>query len=222
MALPDSLDTIGQFNEKARLAYRPMALAEWLLSERARNRLADAAPGFYVVNTAPLPYTGWVTVPVAGHARRRSGVDHYESGLQPWSRPKSPADLSPENDAAVFCRQRARNGLPSSGCEDLAPNSVGLLKGQAAGAGDARGREGFLGLACLGALEGHGAAVVHGGLGDFLSVRPVGFAPRWILADMADGKAGPGGRDGRPPRVKFKSPRPDTRWCTSRRLCTRV
>jgi hypothetical protein len=28
------------------------------------------------------------------------------------------------------------------------------------------------------------------GLGDFLSVRPVGFAPRWILTDMADGKHG--------------------------------
>ena len=42
---PYSLDAQGQFNEKARLAWRPMALAEWLLGQRARSRLSAAGRG---------------------------------------------------------------------------------------------------------------------------------------------------------------------------------
>ncbi len=37
---PYSLDTQGQFSEKAALAFRPMARAEWLLGQRVRSRLA--------------------------------------------------------------------------------------------------------------------------------------------------------------------------------------
>ena len=43
--LPYSLDTQGQFNEKAALAFRPMARAQWLLGQRVRSRLAGEAEG---------------------------------------------------------------------------------------------------------------------------------------------------------------------------------
>ncbi len=63
---PDGLDTIGQYTEKSLLAYRPMAHAELLLSDRVRTRLADQPAGVYVTNTARTPYTGWVAFPAAG------------------------------------------------------------------------------------------------------------------------------------------------------------
>ena len=50
VALPYSLDTQGQWNEKSRLAWRPMALAEWLLSQRARTRLVGEGEGFWLAN----------------------------------------------------------------------------------------------------------------------------------------------------------------------------
>jgi len=189
VAVPDSLETIGQFNEKARLAYRPMALAEWLLSERARSRLAAALPGLYVVNTAPLPYTGWVTVPTRAMRIEPTGVDHNEPGLQPWSRPRSPADLSPENDSAVF-PDNVPNQITKFWVENLAANSVGPLKG----AGPARETPEVVrdssGWPVSMRWKGMARPLFTQGLGDFLSVRPVGFAPRWVLADMAAGQSG--------------------------------
>ena len=55
VALPYSLDTQGQWNEKSRLAWRPMALAEWLLSQRARTRLVGEGEGFCVANPTREP-----------------------------------------------------------------------------------------------------------------------------------------------------------------------
>jgi len=60
---PDSLDTLAQFNEKALLAYKPMGHAELLLGNRARRLCFGKPEGEYVINTAPLPYTGWVGFP---------------------------------------------------------------------------------------------------------------------------------------------------------------
>ena len=189
VALPDSLDTIGQFNEKARLAYRSMALAEWLLSERARDRLTDAVPGFYVLNTAPLPYTGWVAVPTSSMRVNPQGVDHYEPGLQPWSRPRSPADLSPENDAAVFSDNVPRQ-IAKFWVQDLEPNSVSSLKGAPPAQELPAVVKDSSGWPSSVRWKGTTRPLFTKGLGDFLSVRPVGFAPRWILADMAAGKPG--------------------------------
>ena len=190
VAEPDSLETIGQFNEKARLAYRPMALAEWLLSDRARARLATAAsPGFYVVNTAALPYTGWVSVPTRAMRVQTMGVDHSEPGLLPWFRPRTPADLTPENDAAEF--------------PDNVPDQTAKLWRKARH--QTRWRHWWALLPFR--TKPEIAKDVSGwpvsvqwksmdrplftqGIGDFLSVRPVGFAPRWVLSDMAAGKPG--------------------------------
>lgn len=60
---PYSLDTQAQYTEKSLLAYRPMGHAEWLLGQRARFALLTKPAGDYVVNTAPLPYTGWLKFP---------------------------------------------------------------------------------------------------------------------------------------------------------------
>ena len=106
VAKPFSLDTLGQFNEKSRLAWRPMARAEWLLSQRARTSLGDQDEGMYVVNSAKAPFTGWVRL-IATCLREdyKSLEDtetgkpvrlYFEPGIAPWGRPGSPEDLSRE------------------------------------------------------------------------------------------------------------------------------
>lgn len=59
---PESLDSLGQYNEKSETAYRPMAHAAWLLERRARTKLASMPPGRYLANPAPRDYTGWARV----------------------------------------------------------------------------------------------------------------------------------------------------------------
>lgn len=60
---PYSLDTQAQYTEKILLAYRPMGHAEWLLGQRARFATISKPAGDYVVNTAPLAYSGWLKFP---------------------------------------------------------------------------------------------------------------------------------------------------------------
>lgn len=40
-----------------------MGHSEWLLGQRARTHFCGKPAGLYAVNTAPLPYTGWVRFP---------------------------------------------------------------------------------------------------------------------------------------------------------------
>ncbi|MGA2986746.1 MAG: hypothetical protein ABSG32_23335 [Terriglobia bacterium] len=189
VALPDSADTVGQWIEKARLAYRSMALGEWLQAKLARNLLSGASPGFYVVNSAPLPFTGWVTIPARAMRMEVPGVDHFEPGLLPWTRPQSAADLSPENDPAVFSDNQPKV-TAKFWVENLAPNSVGLLKGAAAVQDAPELKKDSTGWPVSVRWKGMERPLFTQGLGDFLSVRPVGFAPRWILDDMSQGKPG--------------------------------
>ena len=49
---PHSLETWAQYNEKSRYAYRPMAMAKLLLSQRARTAIYPREEGLYVANTA--------------------------------------------------------------------------------------------------------------------------------------------------------------------------
>ncbi len=62
---PHSLDTWAQYNEKSRTAYRPMALAKLLLSQRSRTAIYPREEGLYVANTARSPWTGWVVMPAS-------------------------------------------------------------------------------------------------------------------------------------------------------------
>ena len=59
IGVPWSLEVIGQYNEKARQAYRPLAQSQLLLSQRIRTKLASAEEGFYVINTSKQPWSGW-------------------------------------------------------------------------------------------------------------------------------------------------------------------
>ncbi len=60
---PHAIDTHAQFNEKARAAYYALAMSKMLLAQRARTKIyAEKDGGYYVVNTAPKPWSGWVYV----------------------------------------------------------------------------------------------------------------------------------------------------------------
>jgi len=112
VAQPYSLDTIGQFTEKSILAYRPMARAEWLFSQRARTKLAGAGPGLFLANSAPALFSGWVTMPASCLRRPfrsledpRAGIRHalnFDPGIEPWGRPRRPEDLTREDLSATF------------------------------------------------------------------------------------------------------------------------
>ena len=189
VALPDSLDSVGQWNEKARLAFRPMALAEWLVSERARGRAEPLAPGLWVFNPTPSPFTGWVAVPATALRSDYPGIDHYEAGLQPWNRPRSPADLSPENDTAVFADAVPKQ-IAKFWVEGLAPHSYAPVGVAPAETAKPEVRTGAHGWPVEVRWPGMSATLFPTGFGDFLAVKPTGFAPRWVLSDMAAGKPG--------------------------------
>ncbi|MCC7497787.1 MAG: hypothetical protein IT160_09430 [Bryobacterales bacterium] len=189
VARPYSLETVGQFNEKARLALRSMDLAEWLVAQRTRAVVAAREPGLYVVNPAPLPYTGWL--PVATEALRAEypGIDHYESGMKPWAEPRSPADISPANDPAVFADTVPKQ-VAKFWVENLPPNSVEPVRGQPPVATLPNIALDSLGWPVRITWPGMSKPLFAAGLADFTSVRPAGFAPRAILHQMAAGKPG--------------------------------
>jgi len=189
VALPDSTDTVGQFIEKARLAYRAMALGEWLQARQVRNLVGDKPEGFYVVNPAPLAYSGWVSIPTRAMRVEPAGIDHYEPGLLPWTRPQSAADLSPENDSVVFTDNQPKV-TAKIWVENLAPNSVSVLQGAAAVADAPEVTKDSAGWPVSVHWRGMARPLFTQALGDFVAARPVGFAPRWILTDMAAGKRG--------------------------------
>ena len=112
VADPFGVETLGQFGEKARLAWKPLAEAGWLLARRARACAAGAGPGLHVANPAPAPYTGWARAAVDAFrepclslqdpATGKSYALSYEAGFEHWGRPQKPEDLSRENQATVF------------------------------------------------------------------------------------------------------------------------
>ena len=70
---PHAIDTVAQFNEKARTAYYGLALSKMLLAQRARTKIyapetrnnpifKPNQDSYFFVNTAPKEWRGWVYV----------------------------------------------------------------------------------------------------------------------------------------------------------------
>ncbi len=201
IALPYSLDTVGQFTEKAALAYRSMARAEWLLSQRARTRLLSEGEGFFVANPSPAPWSGWVrliatclrepTVALVDPANDREYPLVFEPGLQPWGRPTKAEDLSHEDVSATF-PDRAPNQAARFWVDRLEPNSVIRLQPSAEAKKTATPNPVPLPTIELDA-KGWPTSAVWGGMskslfgagfGEFVGIRVKAFAPRWALADI--------------------------------------
>jgi hypothetical protein len=197
---PYSLDAQGQWNEKARLAWRPMALAEWLLGQRARTRLVREGEGLWLANPADAPFTGWATM-IASCLRDdyRSLVDpatgaksrlYFEPGAV-WGRPQKPEDLSREDVSATFPDQVA-NRFARFWVENLEANAVRrfqlrkeTVEDQAPAPEAAPGVEvNEQGWPVAATWPGMHRPLFTAGLGDFVSVKVKAFAPRWALQDI--------------------------------------
>jgi hypothetical protein len=189
VALPDSLDSQGQFNEKARLAFRPMALAQYMAANAARARVAAMAEGTYVVNPSPLPYTGWVTAPLlAFRDPNPPKPDHVVTGMEPWTWAATEADVTPENDARLF-----RDAQPTVGrfwVSNLAPNSVTPLKAGVETVAAPAVETDSNGWPVSIRWSGAPRPLFLAGFGDFFSIRPEGAFPRMVLREMSSGRPG--------------------------------
>jgi hypothetical protein len=201
VAQPYSLDTQGQFNEKSGLAYRPMARAEWLLSQRARTKLVGAGEGLYLANPANAPFRGWVrTIATCLRDEYRSLEDpdtgarwplRFEPGLEPWGRPRSPADLSREDLSATF-PDHAPGKVAAFWVDQLAGPSVKRLRlrKEAVVAEPAAERtrpefeRGAMGWPAAARWPAMKQPLFLEGFGDLVAVQVEAFAPRWVLADI--------------------------------------
>ena len=200
VALPYSLDTQGQWNEKARFAWRPMALAQWLLSQRARTRLVPEGEGLWLANPTRAPYTGWVKL-ISSCLRDdyRSVVDpasgavlplEFYPGVQPWARPRGPEDFSREDLSNLFPDQ-APNRYARFWVEHLEPEAIKrfqLSTDSASASPPPDGRPAVelddQGWPVAATWPGMKKPLFTTGLGDFVAVRVKGFAPRWSLPEI--------------------------------------
>ncbi len=197
---PYSLDAQGQWNEKARLAWRPMALAEWLLGQRARTRLVNEGEGLWLANTTTAPFSGWARL-IASCLRddSHSLIDpatgaslklYFEPGPL-WGRPQQASDLSPEDVSATFS-DRSPNRFARFWVEHLPGSSVRQYQLRRESAED-KGPEAKRAPMISTDAQGWPVAALwpdmnkplfSAGLGDFISVKVNAFAPRWALQDI--------------------------------------
>ena len=200
VALPFSLDTQGQWNEKSRLAWHPMAMAEWLLSQRARTRLAGEGEGLWLANPARGPFSGWVTMistclrddyrslidPATGV---RSALEFYP-GVQPWGRPQNPAEFSREDVSGVFPDQspnrHARFWVENLDAGAIKRFQLGkeAVEDSASAAGAPAVTLDEQGWPVSATWERMKKPLFTAGLGDFSAIKVNAFAPRWALADI--------------------------------------
>jgi hypothetical protein len=201
VARPYSLDTQAQFTEKAILAYRPMARAEWLLAQRARSRFVREGEGLFLANPAPAAFSGWVQMiasclrdnyrsvedPETGAATRLE----FEPGIEPWGRPHRPEDLSREDISATF-PDHASNKVVKFWVERLDGASVRRLR-LSTRAMDTDGvpkatppeiQVDARGWPVSARWTGMKQPLFLEGLGDFAAVKVNAFAPRHALADI--------------------------------------
>lgn len=201
VARPYSLDTQAQFTEKSLLAFRPMARAEWLLSQRARTRLVDQGEGLFLANPSPAPFSGWVRMISTCLRENFQTVEdpqtgarmkiHFEPGIQPWGRPRKPEDLSREDISATFPDQ-APNQLAKFWVEKLEGNTVRRLRFSTqpletetpASTSTPELKTDTRGWPTGATWPGMEKPLFLEGIGDLTAVRVDGFAPRHLLADI--------------------------------------
>lgn len=200
VALPYSLDTLGQFNEKASFAYRPLAQAEWFLAQRVRTRLIHEGEGLLVANSSKFPFSGWVALPATclREAYRsvedpRTGAKQpidFQSGLRPFTRPENPQQLSREDSAATFPdhapRQVARfwvEELPASTFQALRWSTAAAEDRPAPGPAPRVTRDEHAWPASI-IWQDMPKPLFLPSFGELMSVQVEGFAPRWVAKDI--------------------------------------
>ena len=168
ISAPYSLQTLGQFVEKSDLAFRPMAMAEALLSRRVRSRIDDMPEGIYAINPAAVEVSGWANLndrstPFRSLVDSRNGsrveLSKYDGGIRCWLEKLAP------NSIQAF---RGDTGIFSD------PASEGTVHLDADASGWPRSAS----------WAGMAKPLFEGALGDFVCVGTVPPADRRTLKDL--------------------------------------
>lgn len=201
VALPWSLDTQAQFTEKALLAWRPMAHAEWLLAQRARTHLLPEGEGVYLANPSKAPFRGWVRLNATSLRGEFQSLElpgtaarlplYFDPGLSPWHRPAGPQDLSRENLSATHADQVPRrvarfwmDNLPAQAVLKLRLSPAPGVEPPAPTASPNITRDDS-GWPSSAQWPGMTRPLFLPGCADLFAVEIKAFAPRWALLDIA-------------------------------------
>jgi hypothetical protein len=196
VALPESLDTRGQFAEKAAFAYRPLARAELTLGE-ANRIIAPDRPGIHVVNPGSASYTGWVTLPAdclrgtyAGALDETTG-EECAFDLQPgvsafFTIPTRADQFSALDTSRVFPDQIVGKNL-RLWVEGLAPASIRSFSLRKTVTPRSRSHALVVtmddtGWPAAAAWDGH--RLFSGEMGAFWALAFQGLAPRWTYKEV--------------------------------------
>ena len=140
IGLPSDIDTLGQYNEKARTAYYPLAMSKVLLAQRARTAIYPLEYGYYVANTATRPWSGWVTMKTTALREKVDALENPVTGAKTplellpgyaqFTGPASPDQMTPEADNGTVA-DNAPNQLVRFWMENIAPQTtVRLVPGE--------------------------------------------------------------------------------------------
>ncbi len=165
---PYGLETLGQFVEKSDLAFRPMGMAEILLSRRLRALIDPMPEGIYAVNPASVEISGWAAL--HGQDTAVNSLVDAKTGAR--------SELYKERGASRFW------------LEKMGANSVRAFRGDRAAATDtSAGTRPAVSLDSLGwpmaaSWNGMKQPLFEGPLGDFICVGVVPPADRRTLAQL--------------------------------------
>ena len=208
---PHSLETWGQYNEKSRTAYRPMALAKLILAQRARSAIDRREQGLYVANPAKLPWSGWVTMPASalrGDFHSLEDPSHginiplaFEHGYSSFGRPAGPEELTFENISQTF-PDHAPNQVARFWIQDLKGETIRRFLLSEETVQTPRTADGPTvtvdahSWPTSARWPGMTQSLFQAGTGDLLSVAIGEFSGRWVYSEVF-GMANPQRRDRR-------------------------
>lgn len=195
---PHTLETWAQYNEKARCAYRPMAMSKVLLAQRSRTAIYPREEGLYVANTAPAAWSGWVVMPASALRGPFRAVRHpetdvrvpllFEPGYQPHGR-GGPEVYSGENSSETF-PDRTPDQQVRFWVESLPGHTVRRLEWLTDEVTEAS-TDALPDVECdeqgwpqTATWPGMSKPLFSAGTGEFEAVSVEGFAGRWGYLDM--------------------------------------
>lgn len=196
---PHSLETWGQYNEKSRAAYRPLALAKMILAQRARSVIDPREEGFYVANPAELSWNGWITMPASALRGDFHSLEDpangtripltFEPGYSCFGRPSGPEELTFENSAQTF-PDKAPNQVVRFWIEDLKGQAVRRFQLSEDTVQSSKTIDGPTvsvddhNWPTSARWPGMEQSLFQAGTGDVLSVAIDAFSGRWVYSDI--------------------------------------
>ena len=202
VAYPDSFEAKSQLAEKNIWAYRALAGAERLLSQRALPLADGLRNAIKVINPTSRDRDFVIRLPrntlrgdYAGFVDTRTGERRsftLEPGVSSFMRPASEADFGDENMARTFSDSapdqtvRFRVNVPAMGEAVLALSPEGMKDAGKEGGALPELRVETDGKGWPVQLSLGDQVLVMGAAGEFIAAEADGFSPRWTFRDIFD------------------------------------